>query len=252
MKSTRSTIVKAAVFAAGLLAAAPLALAFPGARLPSERAIREALMRSLQVQKVIAEISNFTQAAETWGFKSVVTPDPIEMVDNSGASVAVRLSYGNNYAVAARCGSECGHLRLVLKDAAGRTVMKSDNLNAKPALVFSPPDANWNGVYTVTLELAGCKTDTFRLERLFSPNLTIVPSCGEMLSQSSRRQPSASNKYARCERCRQSSNMIVSKILKLQGPRQPKLNILPHSGALAKRGAPLCHEDWPVVGRLLV
>jgi len=160
MKLIRSTVVKTAVFAAVLLAATAVQVqSLPLAPQPSESAVREAMIRSLQKLSLSDQINDFIRAAESWGFKLVVAPDPVELIVNDGStSLHLRLEYGNQYVFAARCGSECSHLRLELKDASGNVVMKSDNPNGKPAFIFSPPDQKSTGEYALNLELTGCRT----------------------------------------------------------------------------------------------
>jgi hypothetical protein len=151
-KFIRAIVVKAAVLAAVLLLGATAAhvQAFPPARLPSESAAREAMMRSLQ--KLNDHINDFIAAAANAGFSQVLAKGRVEMNQNGAAELPVRLDYGNAYAVAARCVGNC-RVRLVLKDASGKVVKSDDHLNDKPAFVFRP---NWTGEYTLSVELVGC------------------------------------------------------------------------------------------------
>jgi hypothetical protein len=105
-------------------------------------------------ESAIQQIEDFTRAAKNWGFQTIDTKR-LDMINDSPVSVAVRLDYGFAYAFAARCGSWCNGLRLVLKDKSGR-VVKSDEINSnKPVFIFRPNEA---GVYVLNLEMAGCST----------------------------------------------------------------------------------------------
>jgi hypothetical protein len=148
-----STLLKSAVLAAVLLGAtAAQAQVFRFSRLPSESAVREAMIR--QLRKLTHQIDDFIAAAVNAGFAQVVANERVEMINNGTVSLSVRLEYGSAYAFAARCGSDCHRLRLVLKNASGQVVKKSvDHLNDKPAFIFRP---EWTGVYALSLEPAGC------------------------------------------------------------------------------------------------
>jgi hypothetical protein len=75
------------------------------------------------------------------------------MINSGTASFAVHLEYGSAYTFAARCGSECRHLHLVLKDASRQVVENVDHLNDTPHFIYRPHST---GVYVLSLELAGC------------------------------------------------------------------------------------------------
>jgi hypothetical protein len=143
----------AAVLAAALLAATAVQVqAFPPV-----------------AHKLSDPINEFIAAAVNAGFSRMLAPAPVEINQNGTASLPVRLEYGNVYAVAAQCASNC-YLRLVLKDAAsGQMVQSDERLNDKPAFIFRPV---WTGEYALIVELASCSTSVCQIRAviLTQPN----------------------------------------------------------------------------------
>jgi hypothetical protein len=80
-----------------------------------------------------------------------------DQMETGGREVTfvVLLQAGENYRLAARCGSDCVNLNLSLRDAAGREVA-ADRSNSE--LAGFDVRAPYNGAYVVTLELTSCRT----------------------------------------------------------------------------------------------